>query len=216
LKAGKNVISIRVDDTGGGGGIYGKPEELFVLIGGKKISLAGTWKFEVEKEYGSKSQRVFKDISIGELFADNYAGKVEPTEASGVAADGETTVIKIKVIKNEMKYDLKSFTVTAGKPVEIVFENPDFMQHNLVIAQIGALQTVGKAADKLASDPKGAERNYVPDIPEVLFATKLINPQKTEKLLFVAPQQVGDYPYVCTFPGHWSIMNGVMKVVPAK
>ena len=216
LKTGRNVIIVRVEDIGGNGGIYGKPEEMFIQIGGKKISLAGNWKFEVEREYGTKSQSVFKDISIGELFADNYAGKLELNEPSGATADGATTVIKIKVIKNEMKYDLKSFTVEAGKPVEIVFENPDFMQHNLVIAQIGALETVGKAADKLASDPKGAERQYVPDIPEVLFATKLINPQKSEKLLFVAPQQVGDYPYVCTFPGHWAIMNGVMKVVAAK
>ncbi len=216
LKTGKNVIIIRLEDIGGNGGIYGKPEEMFIQIGGKKISLAGSWKFEVEREYGSKSQSAFKDISIGELFADNYAGKLEVNEPSGATANGATTLIKIKAIKNEMKYDLKSFTVEAGKPVEIVFENPDFMQHNLVIAQIGALQTVGKAADKLASDPKGAERQYVPDIPEVLFATKLINPQKTEKLLFIAPQQTGDYPYVCTFPGHWTIMNGVMKVVAAK
>ena len=27
-----------------------------------------------------------------------------------------------------------------------------------------------------------------------------------------APSSVGDYPYVCTFPGHWTLMNGVMKV----
>ena len=115
LKAGRNVISIRVEDTGGSGGIYGKPDEMFVTVGGKKISIAGPWKFEVEKEYSTKSQRVFTDISIGELFADNYVGKVEQTESSGVTADGETTVIRIKAIKNEMKYDLKSFTVEAGR-----------------------------------------------------------------------------------------------------
>jgi uncharacterized protein len=55
--------------------------------------------------------------------------------------------------------------------------------------------------------------NYVPDMPEVLFATKLVNPQQTERLRFIAPKKAGDYPFVCTFPGHWSIMNGIMKVV---
>jgi azurin len=55
--------------------------------------------------------------------------------------------------------------------------------------------------------------HYVPDIPQVLFHTRLVNPQETVKLEFVAPDKPGDYPYVCTFPGHWSIMNGVMKVV---
>jgi azurin len=107
---------------------------------------------------------------------------------------------------------LKEFTVEAGKPVEIIFENPDFMQHNLLITQIGSLETVGKAADKMAGDPKGAEKNYVPELPEVLFSTKLVNPQQTVTLRFIAPTKAGDYPFVCTFPGHWSIMNGTMKV----
>jgi putative membrane-bound dehydrogenase-like protein len=215
LKAGRNVIAIRVDDTGGGGGIYGKAEDLFLQAGGKKISLAGAWKYEIEKEYGSR-QSLFKDISIGTLFTDTYLNQVQATQAPEAASSGAATVIRIKVIQNEMKYDLKSFTVEAGKPVEIIFENPDFMQHNLVITDIGALQKVGKAADKLALDANGAEKQYVPEMPEVLFSTKLVNPQQTVKLTFVAPKKAGDYPYVCTFPGHWSLMNGMMKVVATK
>ncbi|HPH47002.1 MAG TPA: plastocyanin/azurin family copper-binding protein, partial [Chryseolinea sp.] len=141
-------------------------------------------------------------------------GKDDLTETTLSLAGA--TIIKLKVLKNEMKYDLKTFTVKAGKPVEIIFENPDFMQHNLVITQIGALETVGKAADKLASNPKSAEKNYVPEVSEVLFSTKLVNPQQTVTLRFTAPTKAGDYPFVCTFPGHWSIMNGIMKVVVGK
>jgi uncharacterized protein len=40
-----------------------------------------------------------------------------------------------------------------------------------------------------------------------------VNSDGNYKLTFKVPEIVGDYPYVCTFPGHWSIMNGVMKVV---
>jgi azurin len=29
----------------------------------------------------------------------------------------------------------------------------------------------------------------------------------------VVPDQAGDYPFVCTFPGHWRLMTGIMKVV---
>jgi sialate O-acetylesterase len=43
LKPGKNVIVIKVKDTGGGGGIYGEPAQLFIEVGGKKITLAGEW-----------------------------------------------------------------------------------------------------------------------------------------------------------------------------
>jgi azurin len=80
----------------------------------------------------------------------------------------------------------------------------------------GKMAEVGRAADKLATSPNGAAQNYVPDIPEVLFHTRLVNPQETVTLEFTAPANPGDYPYVCTFPGHWSIMNGVMKVVKPK
>jgi azurin len=115
-----------------------------------------------------------------------------------------------------MKYDKISFDVPAGKPVEIVFNNPDFMQHNVVIGAMGSMKIIGAAADAIASDPKGAEMNYVPRIPEVLFSTRLVNPQETITLSFIAPDKPGEYPFVCTFPGHWSVMNGVMKVMGPK
>lgn len=47
LKVGKNILVVRVEDTGGGGGIYGKPEDLFVNLDNKKIALSGTWKYKI-------------------------------------------------------------------------------------------------------------------------------------------------------------------------
>lgn len=49
LKAGENVIVVRVDDTGGGGGLYGKAEQLKLTAGGSVHSLAGKWSYSVEK-----------------------------------------------------------------------------------------------------------------------------------------------------------------------
>jgi putative membrane-bound dehydrogenase-like protein len=221
LKSGKNVIAIRVDDTGNNGGIYGKPEEMFIQTGTKKISLAGEWKYEVEKQYNADPREIFKDASIAETFANTYltgavvAGSAGEDVPMAAVAKG-TTVIHLKAVENAIKFDLKGFAVEAGKPVQIIFTNPDFMQHNLVVANPGTLETVGKAADKLASEANGADLGYVPRIPEVLFHTRLVNPQETVTLEFIAPAQVGDYPYVCTFPGHWSGMNGIMKVVKRK
>jgi sialate O-acetylesterase len=48
LKKGKNVIAVRVQDTGGGGGIYGETEDCVLTIDEKKIALAGSWKFRIE------------------------------------------------------------------------------------------------------------------------------------------------------------------------
>jgi azurin len=128
------------------------------------------------------------------------------------ANDPNVQVVKIKSLREMMQYDLKSFTVSAGKTVEIVFENPDAMQHNLVIGKPKSLEKIGKAADKMITDPNGATNNYVPEMPEILFATSLVNPDQTVRLRFTAPAKPGDYPYICTFPGHWRLMNGVMTV----
>jgi len=47
LKAGKNVIAIRVEDTGGGGGIHGDLESLYVIKGGDYQPLNEGWKFKI-------------------------------------------------------------------------------------------------------------------------------------------------------------------------
>ena len=47
LRAGRNVVAVRVEDTGGGGGIWGEPGLLYVEVSGRKRSLAGTWRFKL-------------------------------------------------------------------------------------------------------------------------------------------------------------------------
>jgi len=47
LKAGLNVISIKVIDTGGGGGLWGMDNQVYLEIGGSKTSLAGDWLYRV-------------------------------------------------------------------------------------------------------------------------------------------------------------------------
>jgi uncharacterized protein len=121
-------------------------------------------------------------------------------------------VIRMKTLREAMKFDKTEFTVPAGKTIELVLENPDAMQHNLVIGKPKSMEIIGLAADKMITAKDGAEKNYVPSLPEILASTPLINPDQTYRLRFTAPETPGDYPYVCTFPGHWRIMNGIMKV----
>lgn len=142
--------------------------------------------------------------------AQNIAGMGPFAESVKLGEPGQ--VIIIKPVQNAMKFDKEKINVKAGSVVEIVFDNTDFMQHNLLILQQGSLNKVGAAADKLAMDPEGASMNYTPKIPEVLYATPLVNPDNKFTLKFKAPAQKGDYPYICSFPGHWRIMKGVMEV----
>ncbi|MBC8111979.1 MAG: hypothetical protein H7Y04_13035 [Verrucomicrobia bacterium] len=48
LKEGKNVIAIKITDTGGGGGIWGEAQQVKITFANESQSLAGEWLFRVE------------------------------------------------------------------------------------------------------------------------------------------------------------------------
>jgi sialate O-acetylesterase len=48
LKEGTNVIAVRVNDTGGGGGIYGDKNEMKITIANATQPLSGEWAYRVE------------------------------------------------------------------------------------------------------------------------------------------------------------------------
>lgn len=49
LKPGRNMLVVRVNDTGGNGGIWGDPKDQFLAIGNEKIDISGDWKFRISK-----------------------------------------------------------------------------------------------------------------------------------------------------------------------
>jgi azurin len=53
---------------------------------------------------------------------------------------------------------------------------------------------------------------YIPDSDNVLYHTGLMQPESSESIYFTAPTEKGDYTFVCTFPGHYTIMQGVLRV----
>lgn len=154
-----------------------------------------------------------EDLSWMDQFLQHHWHKVSASNAESTQnLEGPAQIIEIGVIKNEMKFDRTIFTVKAGSHVRIEFKNDDFMQHNLVIGQPNSLQEIGQAADKMAMESDAAKRNYVPSIASVLYATPLVNPEERVVLEFKAPMISGAYPFICTFPGHWQLMNGIMQV----
>jgi len=186
-----------------------------VGMSGALKGLANAW--NVKKEANLSA--------IEKQFMVSLVGKITPSDESYLSRlaelwkvelpnqdQGPIVKIVLRTVKEEMKYDQKTFEVPAGATVELVLENPDAMQHNLVIGQIGSMEKIGLAADKMITATDGASKNYVPSIPEVIASTPLVDPDGRVKLRFKAPSTPGDYPYVCTFPGHWRIMNGLMKV----
>ena len=122
-------------------------------------------------------------------------------------------VIRLGTLHEQMFFDKIQLVAEAGKPVELVFHNSDAMQHNWLLAQVGAADEIGLAAEKLPPQPDSQGRLYVPASPKVLQASKMLNPNDTLRLRFDAPKELGDYPFLCTYPGHSQRMRGILKVV---
>lgn len=132
------------------------------------------------------------------------------TSAKTIDLRGEE-VAKINIQAALLKFTIESFTVRPGQAVELTLDNTDVMPHNLLLVAPGTIEDVSTAA--MAMGVEGWGKHYIPETKAVLQATKLVDASKQETLKFTAPDQVGDYPYVCTFPGHSYVMRGVMRVV---
>lgn len=121
-------------------------------------------------------------------------------------------VVLLRAVPHQMRYDRKAFAVEAGKPVEIVFQNTDIMPHNVIIAAPGKLVEIGQASERMTTQGDAYRRQFIPDLPSVLHSTNLVQTGQVAKLKFIAPRTPGEYPYLCTFPGHFRTMNGTMYV----
>jgi uncharacterized protein len=211
VKAGPNTITVRITNNRNDGGFLGTPETMYLQAGETRQPLSGTWKYRVERQTNAGALYTKPGELAAHVAFANSPAAATATLPEDVKAAPEV-VIRLSVKSGEMQFDKNELTVAPGQTVEIVFINPDSMQHNIVLGQTGSLQAIGAAADELARTPNGASQQYVPQIAQVLFSTRLVEPGETLTVQFKAPAQAGDYPYVCTFPGHWRIMNGVLHV----
>lgn len=122
-------------------------------------------------------------------------------------------VIHVSTVPAKMIFDKTTVKINAGDKISLIFENPDGMPHNMVICKPGSLEKVGKAADAMSAQKDGYEKSFIPTLPEVLFSMPLVPSGKTFRLDFTAPAKPGEYPFVCTFPGHWQTMKGIIRVM---
>ncbi len=113
--------------------------------------------------------------------------------------------------KPGLKFDISKFEIKAGSKIRLVFNNNDDMMHNIVGVMPGTADEVADLAIKLGL--KGSEMNYVPKSSNVLFNTAMLQPHSSESIYFIAPTKPGEYTFLCTYPGHGSVMRGMLKVV---
>lgn len=75
LKSGNNTIVVKITDNGGGGGIYGKAEQMYLQVQEKQYPLAGEWQY---KEAVTNKMYQFIDISPNMYYSLLYNGMINP------------------------------------------------------------------------------------------------------------------------------------------
>jgi azurin len=191
---------------------------------GFSVNLSGDWRAKVEETWdGARRREIRTTVPIARQFmlalvaADRVGSSARPSTAGSPApgpAAGNRPVqaITVSVVVGQMKFDRSVIAVRAGQRVEITLVNGDDMQHNLVIFARGPMAMYEKELFGSMNEPNAQLRGFVPDSPNVLAASRLLNAGESTVLAFDAPSVPGDYPFVCSFPGHWLTMRGVLRV----
>lgn len=124
--------------------------------------------------------------------------------------------VKIEITGNDqMQFNTKAFEIVEGQKVTLVFKHIGqlpavAMGHNVVILKPGVQLPMFAAKCAPAK-----ETDYIPadeeSKAEIVAYTKMLGGGESDEITFTAPAP-GEYPYFCSFPGHFAIMQGVMTV----
>ena len=139
---------------------------------------------------------------------------MEKTE--GIINTEVPNVVKISIEGNDMmRYNLDKIEVNAGQKVELTLihtgkMSAQSMGHNWVLLSLGT----DKAAFAMAA-MSAKEQDYIPESMKenVLTSTEIIGGGESTTITFDAPSP-GYYEFICSFPGHYGLMNGSFVVLP--
>lgn len=123
---------------------------------------------------------------------------------SAFVADGDTLVVKST--GTDLSYDITEIRAKAGSTITIRYENTSNMPHNIVfVNERSDIQPVG------VGGLRARDTEYIPQDEELLKRifgyTALARPGFTEYVTITVPEP-GTYPYICTYPGHFTMMQG--------
>ena len=121
--------------------------------------------------------------------------------------------IKITVNSNDkMQYDLSEIDVYEGQTVVLTLNHTGTMPmasmgHNFVLLKMGTdIDAFEEKAGKAMKD------GYIPsDKSDIIANTVLLGGGESDTITFTAPA-VGTYDFLCSFPGHYSVMKGKFNV----
>jgi len=158
---------------------------------------------------GKDGKTLFVTARTGFYSLDMKVAGAGFVDAAAAIAGNEFNIV-ISCVKEKLLYDIKEFTTRTGQKVTVTFKNNDFPPHNLLFVKPGAGDEVAALAVALGAE--GFAKQFRPDSDKILWGSTMLDHGQEATINFIAPAP-GDYPYICTFPGHHILMRGVMHVV---
>ena len=138
--------------------------------------------------------------------------RVPTTDAA--ARQPVDVTLELSAVPGQNRFDKMTVSVRAGQRVAIRFTNSDAALHNVVVIAAGQnQQQVGALLNAYVADAAAAGRDFIPPRLRTLAATPMVSPRQSATVTVTAPGAPGEYPFVCTVPGHWATMWGVITVV---
>lgn len=153
------------------------------------------------------------ESDISSILEDSATATSAPVVEESDSTKQDVQVLEIHALGNtldEIRYSKDTLEVKPGSLVKLKFVNEGVdmpMVHNVVFTAPGKYKQVALAGASI-----GASGNYVPQSKAVIAASPIALPGQTVEMEFTAPKKPGLYDYVCTYPGHWQKMNGVLVV----
>ena len=141
-------------------------------------------------------------VILAMLFVSNPNPKT-----SEISSDKAVTEIVIEG-NDKMKFNLSEIKVEAGTTVKLTLKHvgklpKQAMGHNFVLLKKGV-----EMKDFAMAAMKVRDNDYIPvDTDQVIAYTDLIGGGESTTIEFEAPEK-GEYTFLCTFPGHFGLMNG--------
>lgn len=135
------------------------------------------------------------------------------SSSDGGDSNGVDRELTLQPEGNQIKYATTEMTVQAGETVRLVFENTadsPAMVHNVLFLNTNDDAVVERVG--MGAQSAGEEAGYVPEDDAIIAHTPLAQPGETVEVTFTAPEEPGEYTYLCTYPGHWSMMQGTLVV----
>lgn len=113
-----------------------------------------------------------------------------------------------------MKYSVTEIRAKAGEVLVVSLKNigkipKPAMAHNWVLLK--PMDQAGITAFATAAISRPPEF-LPPDMSAVLAHTKMVGSGETDTVKVTVPSAPGQYPYLCTFPGHFMLMKGTLIV----